>query len=158
MHRDLDERRAITISVFNNAPLTAACLLGPPLHPSTAPFALLSCSIAHLYRQKKVTQKTNVVAYINSLVVYATVASQYILDPNDDPCNHLVQLQDLGERAAEEARRVKHQGTGVPTSDDPADWTEDHVWLTPVDWSLVMFQSKLRSHIETEGQTYPHLR
>jgi hypothetical protein len=158
VHRDLDQRRQITTILMEHKTLPPENhIFGPPLHPSTAPYALISCSLAHLYRQEEVSRGTNVIAYINALVVYATVATQYILDPHDSPANHPEQFEELAKRVMQEASKVKEQGRGVAVFDHVTRmWDEDQT--NPLIWSVRIFELVLRRRIEEEVQVYPWLR
>lgn len=125
------------------------------------PYTILAHSLFHLYRQEMVSQETNIIAYVNSLVVYATFASQYILDPTDSPFEHLVQLEMLSKRAELEGRKVKERGTLVPYSLDHSDGSSDpqnQVKEDLVYWSFGQFTMSIRKIVEKEGQAFPRLR
>jgi hypothetical protein len=98
-----------------------------------------------------VTQGTNTIAYINSLVVYATVASRHMLNPMDSALYRLAQLQELIRRVGLEAARVKERGTMEGSFGN-----ESTIWekQSLVDCSLIA-SHRMVEMIEQEGECSP---
>jgi hypothetical protein len=157
-HTAIALRAATWIPLFDSTPPLADYIFGPTIPPSAMPYTLLDHSLFHLYRQEMVSQETNIIAYVNSLVVYATFASQYILDPTDSPFEHLVQLEMLGKRAKVEGLKVKERGTLVRYSDYPSESHPGYQMKGDlVYWSFVHFLA-MRRVVEKKGQAFPKLR
>lgn len=139
-------------------------IFGPPLPPSILPYILLSPSLTVLYQDETVMQGANALAYVNSLVVYATVACQYLLDPTDSPSNHLAQLGELAQRVRNEAQHVENKGhlkhifksnrtlMGLPNRNPPSVSSD-----RKVDWSHECFTRHTRGQIELGGSVFARL-
>jgi hypothetical protein len=150
MHYACSSRSDLPTTLFDPSPLPSDYIFGPAIPPTLLPYILLSHSLQRLYRQEAVSRGTNLVAYVNSLVVYTTVAVRYILDPADCPSNHLAQLKELAGRVEKEKSKVKQKGTMVRRdfkmgSSDPTDGTKN---VSAVDWSFLRFEQDLRPALE----------
>lgn len=100
---------------------------------------------------------TNAIDYVNSLVVYTTVISRYIMDPTDSPLNHLPQLKELGRRVATEVSKVKEKGTMVRSKDDPSMRRSETETMSPVDWSFQEFEAFSQA-MQQQDRMFPRLR
>lgn len=152
-------RESIHLDLFDPDPQAPVdYIFRPFLHPSVVPYILSSFALGQLLRQEVVLQGTNAVAYINSLIIYATIASRYLRDPTDAPSNHLAQLGVLSRRVETEGRKVRERGrtVGDPTGRECREALLETTGSV-LDWSFHAFRV-LKRRIEMEGQTYPRLR
>lgn len=156
-------RNGMLQMLHDTTPLPADYIVPPPLPPSVLPHVIISVAMKHLYREESLLRGTNAVAYVNSLLVYATVLAHYLRDPLDSPANHHPQLEELARRAEKEGRRVKNQGTPTGPEDLPdilvAYSTRDpsEPTMTPVNWSFAFFQRFVRNVFEQPGVTFPRV-
>jgi hypothetical protein len=157
LHNSTARRAVLTDIIQDDSPIPSNYIFGPRLPPSVLPYILLSNTLTHLNRQCIVTDGTNAVDYVNSLVVYATVASQYLRDPRDSPLNHREQLQELGSRVAMQAKKIKQQGTPVRVSHDPTILREETQKKSPIGWASDAFDS-LRFAMEEQVRRCPRLK
>jgi hypothetical protein len=158
LHGDACARESLSHILIDQTPLSPDDYIsGPSLPPAVLPYILFDEFTRQVYRQDAVSRGTNAVAYLNKLIVYATVASRYLLDPTDSPSRHRAQLQELATRVMEGKDKVEQKGTSVRPYDDPS-WTPEHTQrMNPIDWSFHAFES-MRKILEGEGNTFPRLR
>jgi hypothetical protein len=85
-------------------------ILPPPIHPSVLPYILISEALLQVLRHEEVTQGNNIIPYVNSMVVFATVLAHFLRAPNTSPLDHWKQLRILLFRVEDEARKVVERG------------------------------------------------